>query len=114
MSKRTSQVGWVVNLAFSFNQTQPNHPGWLKKTPLLSRPIVAPMLRPGLGSSESKKNPFCPDDHLIVEPVLMKFPRKFCPSLTTVARLISPLHSTSKDTVAGTDAIGGMPRLANP
>src|SRR5215475_10466694 len=72
------------------------------------------MLRAGLGSSESKKNPFCTDDHLIVEPVLMKSPRKFCASFTTVARLISPLHSTSKDTVAGAGAIGGMPILANP
>jgi hypothetical protein len=45
---------------------------------------------------------------------LMKSPEKFCASLTTVARLISPLHSTSKDTVAGTGAIGGMGGLLNP
>jgi hypothetical protein len=48
------------------------------------------------------------DDHFIVDPVLMNSPLKFCASLTTVSRLISPLHSTSNDTAAGTGAIGGM------
>src|ERR1700730_8955737 len=66
------------------------------------------MLRAGFGSSESKKNPSCSDDHLMGDPVSMKSPEKFCVSLTTFARLITPLHSTSKETVARTGAMGGM------
>jgi len=48
------------------------------------------------------------DDQLDRRSGLMNSPLKFCASLTTAARLISPLHSTSNDTVAGTGAIGGM------
>src|SRR5919202_5372861 len=82
--------------------------GSSKNTPLRSRPIVAPTLRAGFGSSDSNEKPFWMDDHLIVDPVLMNPPRNCCISLTTMARLISPLHSTSNETVAGAGATGGM------
>ena len=53
-------------------------------------------------------------DQLIVPPVCTKVPRKFCISFTIFAELVMPLHSMSNDTVAGTGAMGGMPKLGNP
>src|SRR5262249_31167961 len=64
--------------------------------------------------SETNWNPASLDDHSIVAPVRTNLPVKPSISLVTVARSMTPPHSMSNETVAGTGATGGRGGFERP
>jgi len=85
-----------------------------KKTPLRSCPTTEYTFLVGFGASDTNWNPAWLEDHAIVAPVRTNWPVKSSFSLVTIARSITPLHSMSNETIAGTGAIAGIGGFENP